>query len=488
MSLSRMKRKTQRSTRPSTRKPNTQTEQVVTGEAPQYQLTDGDTWSKDFWTRDAPDEEPIEDLDDLQLTLQSGCLKNHIPTCPETQLTQRFVSSCGRLQMHIGETHLVPSYIGHSQALGLAARAFISAIEYQKLKQSIPRERAYQIYGQALTALRQTIDFSDKSLITVALLAMYEGIMRMHTPAQFSHRYGIAKIMLSRQKSPSGPNELERVLLYADWDRRLRAPVALGVVSPFEDPYWWNAPPRSRITPPLVVKMRMVTNQLFIRLPRLVMYTRSLRSGNTEVREELRHLVNELLELQNSEAENFLLHGVKIVPTKDQWDIPIAKFSFEYQILQQMTFATHYWYARLLLMQLCFQLLALPGAIRVVLSRSEDDLKAETKHMLTNIFMSYQYAKSLSMGGHICIAQPLIASYGACTIMERWQDLPISSLKTWIVLRLNDSWGRWGRSLSSKDLEDINTCFSGGPLVGMLPKTYEDEKILYGLPNDIAAG
>lgn len=292
----------------------------------------------------------------------------------------------------------------------------------------------------------------------------------------------MAKIMLSRPQQPSGPTELDRALLYSDWDRRFRAPAALGTVSPFEDPYWLNAEPRKKHSPEQIVILRMLTNQLYIRLPRLIIYVRRLREGAEidmcSVREATMTLANELLELKSKDAESFLLHGVKVVPTNDHWDKPIVRYSFEYQTLQQMAFATSYWRARLLLMQLCLKMSELPENLKIKLSQNEEDIKAETKRMITNAFMSYQYAQTLSMMGHITITQPFVVCFGVIACLDKWQDLSISSVQKWILLRINDTWGKWGRPLSSKDLEETNSVFSGGPLEGMLCKTYEDERQL----------
>lgn len=459
---------------------------------PEPRLAVGDALFEDFWQERATTAHSDEETEELQTILEASCLKALIPTSNDTKLAQNFISSLGHLHMQSGFCLLVPSYIGQSKEIDLAAQAVITAMQYQKLKNKTIARTAYHRYGQALAALRETISFSDESLMAVALLSMYEGTMRMHTPAQFSHRYGIARIMLSKEKRPTGPNELERALLFSDWDRRFRAPVALGIVSPFEDPYWLEAAPRTRHTPPEIVKLRMLTNQLYIRLPRLVLYVRRLRNAGADrlacLDGEARHLADELLQLRDKEAESALLHGVKVVKTKDQWDIPIIRYSFEYQTLQQMAFATAYWHARLIMMRLCLQIIALPRSPQVDLCQSEADLKAEIKRMLTNIFMSYQYAKTLSMMGHICITQPLVASFGAISCLDGWQDLPVSSVKKWIVLRMNESWGNWGRSFGSRDLEEINQVFSGGPLEGILPRTYEDERQLLEMPDSFGKG
>jgi hypothetical protein len=429
---------------------------------------------------------------DTQQSAQSlvkQSLQTHTPICPEVKLAQRFITSLGRLHMQTAFCLLVPSYIGHSPEIDLAVEAVIAALECPKGK-GVNNTTARVAYGRALTALRQKIDFSDSSLLTVALLSLYEAIMRMHTSAQFSHRYGIAKIMLSRPKRPEGPSELERSLLFSDWDRRWRAPTALGIVSPFEDSYWLNAEPRKRHSPEEIVRLRMLTNQMYIMLPRLTLYVRRLRESSESERrckaEEAASLANQLLELRDKDAESFMLHGVKVVPTKDQWDRPIVRYSFEFQTLQQMAFANAYWHTRLLLMQLCLKIFA--ANANASLSQDEEDIKSETKRMVTNVFMSYQFAKTLSMMGHINIAQPLVASFGALSCLDRWQDLPISSVKTWIVLRMNDTWSKWGRSFSSKDLEEITSVFSGGPLEGTLPKSYEDERQFYDLQNESGKG
>ena len=442
----------------------------------------------DYWASKAHGTGNNEQDEAQSLVEQS--LQTHIPNCPEVKLAKRFIRSLGRLHMQAAFCLLVPSYIGHTLEIDLAVQAVIAAVECPKAK-GVDNTIARISYGHALQALRQRVDFSDSSLMAVALLSLYEGVMRMHTQAQFSHRYGIAKIMLSRPKRREGPSELERALLYSDWDRRWRAPTALGTVSPFEDPYWLNAEPRKRHSPEEIVRLRMITNRLYIMLPRLTLYVRRLREssesyGRCKAEEEAAALANHLLALRDKDAESFMLHGVKVVPTKDQWDMPIVRYSFEFQTLQQMAFANAYWHTRLLLMQLCLKILA--STANTSLLQSEEDIKSETKRMLTNVFMSYQFAKTLSMMGHISIAQPLVASFGALSCLDRWQDLPVSSVKKWIVLRMNDTWSKWGRSFSSKDLEEVTSVLSGGPLEGVLPKSYEDERQFYDLQNEPGKG
>lgn len=135
---------------------------------------------------DATNEEKEE-----QSILQWACLATHVPISPEVQLAKRFINSLGRLHMQAAWCLLVPGYIGHAPEIDLAAEAVVAAINLQAQKDNSKNIAAAHVaYGQALTSLRQKIDFSDSSLVAVGLLSLYEGIMRMHTSAQFSHRYG----------------------------------------------------------------------------------------------------------------------------------------------------------------------------------------------------------------------------------------------------------------------------------------------------------
>ena len=90
--------------------------------------------------------------------IQAAYLKAHIPVCPETKLVQKFISSLGKLHMQAAWCLLAPSYIGYSKEIDLAAQAVITAIESQHQKSVIVAHSAYNRYGEAITALRKTIE------------------------------------------------------------------------------------------------------------------------------------------------------------------------------------------------------------------------------------------------------------------------------------------------------------------------------------------
>ena len=421
---------------------------------------------KSKWDEDVDCLEPVVDFSDLRL---------HIPLCPETSLAQSFVTALSSRHLQVDWCKFVPRHLGYYKEV------VINAIQFQARKDVTIGRSAYRRYGQTLAALRTSLDISDRSLMAVGLMSLYDSVMGMHSKAQFTHRYGMGRILLLR-RDPDGPNELARAILYADWDRRFRAPVGLGTPSPFDDSYWLQADPVHPSTiPTQIVSLRKLTNQLFIRLPRLVLYVRELTSkGVNEPKsldediEKTVKLAEELLQLEDSEAENYMLHSITITKTKDEWDSPIIPYSFQYRSLLHMVAVSAYWQTRLMLMQLC---LRLSGQTSATLSFSDTKLKSETLRMLTNVFMSWQYATEHSMLGKLCISQPLVVSFGACSTVDSWRDMPISSLRSWIVLRLKDSWGKWGKPFSSREIGEICDAFHGGPLKGFLVKVYADEKV-----------
>ena len=128
----------------------------------------------DYWANKALGTGNNEgDSDNRKAIIQAAYLRAHIPVSPQTEMAQRFISSVGKLHMQAAWCLLVPSYIGYSKEIDLAAQAVITGIESQQQNSSILARSAYHRYGEALTALRQTIDFSDSSLMSVALLGLY---------------------------------------------------------------------------------------------------------------------------------------------------------------------------------------------------------------------------------------------------------------------------------------------------------------------------
>ena len=328
---------------------------------------------------------------------QFQTLRSHIPSCPETRLGKEFITVLSNLDLHVVWSEHVPQHLGYCIRVDLAAQALIAAMRYQSRKDTKLELSARSQYGRSLTALQASIDLSDTSLMAVGLLSLYEGIMQMHSKAHFSHRYGIARILLSR-RDPGGPSELARGILYSDWETRFHVPLAKGTISPFDDPYWLNAsPPHLPMIPLEIFKLCKLTNQLIIRLPRLILHVRQLRSEAGIQTYSLRrsagettHMTEELLQLQDEAAESQMLHNIRVVKTWNELDLPVVSHSFQYGSLLQMTTAIEYWQTRLILIQLCLKLVELQSTFDLMPPLDRAKLKSETLRMLTNIFMSWQ--------------------------------------------------------------------------------------------------
>ena len=214
----------------------------------------------------------------LERRIRNNALHAYSHGCSITRQAQEFIAVLNSLQLQSSWSDFVPCCFGQSKNIDLAGQAVIAAYRYKRQTGSSPVQLPYRRYGDALANLRNSIDTSEESLITVNLLSLFEVIMGMHTNAEFSHRYGVEKILLSH-KDPDGPSEIVRSVLYTYWDRRFRAPVAMGTVSPFEDPYWLDADPVSHITmSPEMFRLTKLTNKLLIRLPRLILLVRQLSS------------------------------------------------------------------------------------------------------------------------------------------------------------------------------------------------------------------
>ena len=233
--------------------------------------------SKVEQTSSEPDRD--EYVDHFEAIVQSYSLLNHRPSSTETKQIQDLVTLLGHLHLESSWVSYIPCHLGHSKAIDLAVQGVVQAYSYRAGNGLRYLSSAYEAYGKAVSALRETISLSDDSLMAIALLSFFESVLERHLEATCSHYKGIEKILLARKSSHA--TEFARAIMYSNWDRRFRAPVAMGIASPFEESSWLELDPPEQLN---VLKdtwrLEKVTHQLFFRLPRLVAYTRSLRMAN----------------------------------------------------------------------------------------------------------------------------------------------------------------------------------------------------------------
>ena len=236
------------------------------------------------------------------------------PICSETRLRHSLISMIEDLHLESGWCAFTPSRLGESRPADSAARALTIAHIGMRQQNDSLLDGAYREYVKSLEQLRSSIDLSDGTLMTVALLFLFESLMRERVSACVLHQEAINDILLARPKTQP-ISEFARSLLYTSNGSPFRTSVASGTASPFDDPRWLQLKPVNRTETLIteVSRLMQLSFQTFLRLPRLMACVRSLRNeaGQASITSTL-ELAQQLMLLGDADAESKLLHRVHI--------------------------------------------------------------------------------------------------------------------------------------------------------------------------------
>lgn len=395
-----------------------------------------------------------------------------------TGLSDQLVYALEGLNLQHTFLSCVPSSIGSSDAIDSATRAVTTAFEFQRSgnEKLAPISKAH--YTKAIGLVRESIGTSDSSLAAVGLLNVYESLMRATTGAQnlaayFAHNQGMGAILLARPNDPDQISDMSRAVLYLLWDRTFRVPCRLGVPSPFENTIWEDVEPvDGRGNTPLrpeVRSLRLLTNKLFIRLPRLVMQVRTLREQSAtsspitdDQAEPTLRLAREILNMKNMDAETKFLHNVSVVKTETEGDRNIAPYSFAFRSVYDMETGVLYWETRLIILRLCMVLeqLRIGGMTRF----AEALLDAEQARMASNIIMSWQYGTGYGAAGVHSMMNAMAIVWGSLPSVCQARKIPLDVARSWTLSHFHASLAGWPIKMSAADMDQTSGVFAGGPL------------------------
>lgn len=296
--------------------------------------------------------------------------------------------------------------------------------------------------------------------------------------------------------------EMSRAMLYHYHTITFLMPVAHGISSPYDKQKWlgqvqrWkprhfvslclfltrrlDPPAKRRAAAPSGIKLHRFSNQLFIRLPKLIVLVRKLRtSTNDHVAITAMALAQDLLKLSDQTAENEMLHLVNVTNTAhpaDSYIIPVAFIFRSYADFEAMAY---YWQTRLLLLRLCRKLIVLcPDKAPLM---GLDALTAESARLSTNMLMAWEAAFSFGAfgtgkggTGTTAFVNALIAVWGFLTDVDNFRGMPAEKTKAWVVQRLENLMGDVLK-ISRRDMDEMSDLFCGGPITGMLPALFDGE-------------
>lgn len=372
---------------------------------------------------------------------------------------------------HTAWVELLPIRIGSDAVIDSATTAVVSAVDSRVAKDESSSRKAFESYGRAVRLLRAKIQSAngstDDDFASISLLALFEMLMKM-TPRRkediFAHYFGLSKALLAHFKASGEMSDLLAAVLCNTWHMTIALPLNAGMPSPFEAAIAAYSPQSSR-------QLRMTACQTMIRVPRLVVYTRTLRSAQATPQDAERacQLAKALLDRESPKLESELLHRVKVQPTKEAVNRRVIKFSFKYRDSEDFNTAVTYWTTHVWTIDLA---LTIKDICRQLLDPAEvEHLSKERDRMAVNLLMSWEHAEQFGpfatewLGKCLLMAWPI----PRCKA-ELSAGVDSRTIKSWLQGKLNGTLRIW-KMQDDIDEDLINQTAEqkiGGPLAGFL--------------------
>lgn len=379
----------------------------------------------------------------------------------------------------------VPSYIGEHDHLDAAIRAIMKVQRGKGSPSASVTDAGLEEYLYAINFLRRNLDESDITLVTIALLCLYESTVRRRIGPCISHRRGISAIAKARGASKES-SSVARAVLYGNWTQDFRTAVADGAPSPFENAEWVVAGPAYRTDDllPGVSRLRDLAQKMYIRLPRLIAMVRGLRERPPELfdrdaLDQATTLAIQLNDLRDSDAESELLHRVHVYQTRDYHSGAIVPYSLSFKTMDEFNAALLYWGAKLSVINICGLLSRLERDSGKLWTSTPDahygDLKEQRKRTVVNIMMSWEftYENGLTLGSP-AMTQAVLAVWYALGRDVSFNGMPIAMIKEWLRDVFQQSVAGWpsNSTFDSSQLDEVSEIFVGGPISGFMASIY----------------
>lgn len=382
----------------------------------------------------------------------------------------------------------LPAYYGHAPVLDLAVKAQVQACAYARGVARMTSTDCYHALSLAFDALRISIEQShgqshDLILAATALLAPFEGTIKRDGVPTRVHIDGLAAVIAARPATQAGTEVVRDIL---DWYAAESSVMACfqGTLSPFEKI------PRAYFTREGLgcsdsdrANLMALGNELYVRIPRLVILARALRlqpASRHGLLMDTYKLLQSLLELRDSEAERRVMENATFRLSDNSDTIQNLHFASvkDYEAL------ACYWQSRLSLLRLERHLHGLFASwalekvntdLRtVILSRSFAPQTSEGFLIAKHLLMSADYAATLPLfrQKHM-LAYAMVVVWGA-TRNNGIQQVAESTncLSELLLLKVNRALHIEPR-LVAEDMDDAADIFIGGERKGRLAKLYD---------------
>nr|POF04189.1 hypothetical protein CFP56_21944 [Quercus suber] len=377
---------------------------------------------------------------------QRPILEYQLPGTVDGRLQYAFLEAVDDLNLQNSWVAFAIPRIGTNPVIDTAAKAVVQAhIHATHSPTSKPRAgENTSYYLQAITSLRENLVPADQTLIAVALLALYETVLRgADHDACTQHWMGVAAIALAKGRKTSAEewSEAARAILTEYWVcLGSRTACAIGIPSPFDNTAdgWLDIDPifggPDNEVPYDTVKLRKHSHGHYIRFPRLLAMLRSLRQhrdpdAHPQVNEII-ELARELLHNGNHEAESKMLHRVQVTRTLDATDREVTLYSYHFRSEGEVSSCVLYWQSRLSTIKCCLM-------INEVLNRSPtpfdtESLEKEQARIATNIIMSWQDGFKRDIFGRY-MSQAIFVTHLALKNFKTFRGKPTSHTRNWLL-------------------------------------------------------
>ncbi|KAJ4358346.1 uncharacterized protein N0V89_002928 [Didymosphaeria variabile] len=379
----------------------------------------------------------------------------------------------------------LPAHFGNTLALDLSIKALVAACAYKRSTPNVTSGDCYQALALALNAVQANIkqsrgEANDDMLASTALLARFEGeVKRNYVPTRL-HVEGLATILSARPATYPVTQLARDILDFHAGESAIMACIQ-DTSSPFENvarAYYTND--RLGCSDSDRAQLKSLSNEVFIRLPRLVRLVRSLR-----LQMPLQHKVllsalklsENLLELQDPQAEEMLLRNVKLHTSSDSYADSLSRQSLQFACYKDFEALANYWQSRLSLLRIKWRLHGLYNELGGVFQPSLGPIIDEMLRLAKNILMCSEYAATLLLNKHFRLfAHAMVIVWGVTmNVPEAFGHDQARNgrniLSSLLLQRVN-------RALKAKPAftaEDINIAaeiFVGGPLSGRFAELF----------------
>lgn len=388
-----------------------------------------------------------------------------------------------RLCPHASWLKLLRPRLGHVAYTDLATRALVTSLRSRALgrKDEASHKAAILNYGRAVTALRQAFEepdheMTDWTLLSVALLALCEILLAPRSSARAqnvrSHWRGVSAIFLAR---PEGleMSSLARALWFAWWEPISGIPTASGSVSPFEKSQWIALkPPDSSDGFGGIVT---ATNELLIRLPRLIQGARAMSMGLADADTILAttDLAQSMLKIRDEEGETAAICRASLVKTKNEKLRSFAPFQYQFPSAEELYASSLYWGTRSWLIGVCLNIFE---ALNATAGNHENldvkDIMTEYERNAGNILMCWEGAEAEGAFVTLGVTESLIHAREALRYMKSLRGVPTATVRTWILSKLGHEYNAFVQDdVSEAAMDTATRLLLGGPMLGFIAKT-----------------